>query len=81
MGTIHTVLREDFGPLDRDMVKSALMSERGVLGVSFEKPRNHLIIEYDPAIVNGRQLMAIMCRHGVLPEPCHAASKRETGGD
>jgi hypothetical protein len=69
MKTIHTVLREDFGRLDRNLVRSELLSERGVTGVSFESARNGLSIEYDPAIIDDSKLVEIMCRYGVFPEP------------
>jgi hypothetical protein len=73
MKTIHTILREDFGRLDRNLVRSELLSERGVKDVSFEKVRNGLCIEYDPAVVDDSKLLEIMCRYGVFPEaasPC-----------
>lgn len=73
MKTIHTILREDFGLLDRNLVRSELLSERGVNQVSFETARNGLSIEYDPAIVDDSKLLEIMCRYGVFPaasSPC-----------
>ena len=69
MKTIHTVLREDFGRLDRNLVRSELLSENGVTAVSFEAARNGLSIEYDPEIIDGSRLVEIMCRYGVYPEP------------
>ena len=69
MKTIRTILKEDFGRLDRTLVRSELLSERGVKSVSFESERNGLAIEYDPAIVDDSTLMLIMCRYGVWPEP------------
>jgi len=68
MKTIHTILREDFGCLDRNLVRSELLSERGVTHVSFESIRNGLSIEYDPAIIDDSKLVEIMCRYGVFPE-------------
>jgi hypothetical protein len=68
MKTIHTILREDFGLLDRNLVRSELLSERGVNEVSFEKMRNGLCIEYDPAVIDDSKLVEIMCRYGVFPE-------------
>jgi hypothetical protein len=76
MKTIHTILREDFGRLDRNLVRSELLSERGVKGVAFESVRNGLTIEYDPAIIDDSKLLAIMCRYGVFPE---AAAPRPNG--
>ena len=69
MKTIHTVLREDFGQLDRNIVRSELLSEKGVHDVSFELSRNGLSIEYDPSIIDHTKLIEIMCRYGVYPEP------------
>jgi hypothetical protein len=69
MKTIHTILREDFGWLDRNIVRSELLSEKGVQGVSFERSRNGLSIEYDPSIIDDTKLIEIMCRYGVFPEP------------
>lgn len=68
MKTIHTVLREDFGRLDRNLVRSELLSETGVLAVLFESTRNGLSIEYDPAVIDSTRLVEIMCRYGVYPE-------------
>lgn len=80
MKTIHTVLREDFGRLDRNLVRSELLSERGVHGVSFEATRNGLSIEYDPEIIDSTKLVEIMCRYGVYPEPISPAPNGPRGG-
>ncbi len=69
MKTLHTVLREDFGELDRNIVRSELLSEKGVHDVRFERGRNGLLIEYDPSIIDDTKLIEIMCRYGVYPEP------------
>jgi hypothetical protein len=69
MKTIHTTLREDCGLLDRNLVRSELLSEHGVTAVSFEPARNGLSIEYDPQIIDGSRLVEIMCHYGVYPEP------------
>jgi hypothetical protein len=69
MKTIHTILKEDFGLLDRNLVRSGLLSERGVTAVSLETSRNGLLVEYDPAIVDGSTLALIMCRNGVCTDP------------
>jgi hypothetical protein len=69
MKTIHTMLKEASGHLTRNLVRSELLSERGVTTVSLEPGRNCLSIEYDPAIVDGSKLMIIMRRYGVCPEP------------
>jgi hypothetical protein len=69
MNTLHAVLREDFGELDRNIVRSELLSENGVHDVRFERGRNGLSIEYDPSIIDDTKLIEIMCRYGVYPEP------------
>jgi hypothetical protein len=69
MTTVHTMLREDFGRLDRALVRAEQLAERGIKNVLYESERNRLSIEYDPSVVDGRKLIDIMCRHGVYPEP------------
>ena len=69
MTTVHTMLREDFGRLDRAQVRAELMAERGIKDVLYETERNRLSIEYDPSVVDSLKLIDIMCRHGVYPEP------------
>jgi hypothetical protein len=66
MKTIHTVLREDFGRLDRNLVRSELLSERGVKDVSFETARNSVTIEYDPSVIADAKVLEIMRRYGVF---------------
>jgi len=68
MKTIQTILREDLGRLDRNLVRSELLAERGVKEVSFETARNGLSTDYDPAVVDDSKLLEIMCRYGVFPE-------------
>jgi hypothetical protein len=74
--TIHTVLREDFGRLDRNLVRSELLSERGVKDVSFEAVGNSLSIEYDPAVIAEAKVLEIMRRYGVFRD---AAPPRRNG--
>ena len=69
MKTIHTVLRQDPGRLTQNLVRSELLSKRGVATVSFAPGCNHISIEYDPAIVDHATLMLIMRLYGVCPEP------------
>ena len=69
MKTIHTVLTQDSGRLTQNLVRSELLSQRGVATVSFEPSRNCISIEYDPAIVHDSTLMLIMRLYGVCPEP------------
>jgi len=67
--TIHTILREDFGQLDRHLVRTELLTEAGVCGVDYEPARNGLSIAYDPAVLTAAKLADLMCRHGVYPDP------------
>ena len=53
MKTIHTVLTEDSGHLTQNLVRSELLSQRGVAAVSVEPTRNRLSVEYDPTVVDG----------------------------
>jgi hypothetical protein len=69
MKTIQTILRADPGRLTQNLVRSELLSQRGVTTVSFEANGNRLSIEYDPAIVDDSTLMLIMRLYGVCPEP------------
>jgi hypothetical protein len=80
--TIHTILREDFGQLDRHLVRTELLAEAGVHGVDYEPARNGLRIEYDPAVLTASKLADLMCRHGVYPDPTGSsadAPKRSDG--
>jgi hypothetical protein len=69
MKTIHTILREDFGKLDRDFIRRELLAEKGIHSVDCEPARNRLRIEYDPAILSASRLADVMCRYGVYPAP------------
>jgi hypothetical protein len=67
MKTIETILREDFGRLDRDFIRKELLAEKGIHNVDCEPARNRLRIEYDPAILTAARLADVMCRCGVYP--------------
>jgi hypothetical protein len=69
MRAMHTLLKEGFGHLDRNLVRSELLSENGVHSVSFDSSNNALSIEYDPQVVDDAKLVEIMSRYGVYPEP------------
>lgn len=69
MKTFHTMLGRDPGRLTQNLVRSELLSQRGVTAVSFEPDRTGLSIEYDPAIVNDSTLTMIIRRYGLGPEP------------
>ena len=64
---IHTVLRADFGLLDRNLVRSELLREPGVESVSFQKVA--LTVEYDPTKVDDSTLIEIMHRYGACTGP------------
>ncbi|HEY9182853.1 MAG TPA: hypothetical protein VIQ99_06620, partial [Gammaproteobacteria bacterium] len=68
MKTLEATLLEDFGPVDRGLVRRGLLAERGINAV-FDGPGDHsLTIEYDPATLAGERLLEILCRNGVCPE-------------
>jgi hypothetical protein len=66
---VHTILREDFGVLDANVIRKQILSMTGVHNVTFESARNGLTIEYDPAVLTPPKLLELMCRCGVYPAP------------
>jgi GNAT superfamily N-acetyltransferase len=63
--TLEAQLLEDFGPVDRNLVRRGLLAERGIAAV-FDGPGDHsLTIEYDPAALGGGKLVEILCRYGL----------------
>lgn len=70
MQIVHTILREDFGVLDHELVKAELLGTTGVHGVVYDDARKGLAIEYDPDILTAPKLFELMCRCGVYPDPC-----------
>jgi hypothetical protein len=68
MSIVRTVLREDFGLLDRGLVKGGLLGEAGVCGVTDGPGEHCLSIEYDPATLDETKLLWVMCRHGLCPD-------------
>jgi hypothetical protein len=74
--TIHTILRADAGRLAQNLVRSELLSHRGVMTVSFEASGDRISIEYDPAVVDDSTLMLIMRRYGVCPESSKTSIER-----
>jgi hypothetical protein len=69
MKTIHTVLRQDPDHLTQNLVRSELLSQRGVSKVSFDPNCNRISVEYDPAIIDDFTLMLVMRLYGVCPAP------------
>jgi len=69
MQVVHTILREDFGVLDHELVKAELLGTTGVHGVIYDDARKGLAIEYDPDILTAPKLFELMCRCGVYPDP------------
>lgn len=68
MKTVQVTLLEDFGPVDRNLIRQGLLSEHGITGV-FDGPGEHsLTVEYDPAAVGGERLIEVLCSNGVSPQ-------------
>lgn len=65
MKTLEAQLLEDFGAVDRGLVRRGLLAERGINAV-FDGPGDHsLTIEYDPDALAGEKLFEILCRYGL----------------
>jgi hypothetical protein len=69
MQIAHTILREDFGALDRALVKEELLRTAGVHGVLYDASRSSVAIEYDPDILSAPKLFELICRCGLYPDP------------
>lgn len=69
MPVAHTILREDFGVLDHELVARELLATPGVRGVRYDDARKGVAIEYDSAILTPPKLFELMCRAGVYPDP------------
>lgn len=68
MKTLEATLLEDFGPVNRNLIRQGLLAEKGINAV-FDGPGDHSVtIEYDPAELAGEKLLEILCRNGVCPE-------------
>jgi GNAT superfamily N-acetyltransferase len=68
MKTLEAQLLQDFGAVDRDLVRRGLLAERGISAV-FDGPGDYsLTIEYDPAAVAGEKLFELLCRYGLCSE-------------
>ena len=68
MKTLEAQLLEDFGAVDRGLVRRGLLAERGISAV-FDGPGDHsLTIEYDPAALAGEKLFELLCRYGLCSE-------------
>ena len=68
MRTIEATLLEDFGSLDRSLIRRGLLSERGISEV-LDGPGDHsLTIEYDPTIIVGEKLLEVLCRYSLCSE-------------
>jgi GNAT superfamily N-acetyltransferase len=63
--TIEATLLEDFGTIDRGLIRRDLLAERGITGV-FDGPGDHcLTIEYDPAVLAGEKLLEVLGRYSI----------------
>jgi len=66
--TIEATLLEDFGSVDRSLIRRGLLAERGIIGV-LDGPGDHSVtIEYDPAIIAGEKLLEVLCRYSLCSE-------------
>jgi hypothetical protein len=81
MKVIRTTLREDFGLLDRPLIRRQLLSSAGVCGVADGPGEHCLSIEYDPTILDDIKLLDLMCRHGIYPAPAIPSRDAELRGD
>lgn len=72
MKTLHTILREDFGVLDPNLVRTELLAAAGVHEVAYEPGSKGLSIEYDPEILTPPKLLELVCRCGLYPDPQHS---------
>jgi hypothetical protein len=79
--TIHTILREDFGYLDTNLIKTELLAESGIDDVTYDPTRKRLSLEYDPALLDDQRLLDIMCRCGLYPEPAEQGTDEQPHGD
>jgi hypothetical protein len=77
--TVHTVLRQDFGVLDPNVIRTELLAADGVIDVSLEPSRSGLAIEYDPKILTPPKLVDLLCRCGVYPDPRRRPAETPTG--
>lgn len=69
MKTIHVILREDFGALDPNVVRTELLATAGVHNVAHKAARNELAIEYDPDVLTPPKLFELLCTCGLYPDP------------
>jgi GNAT superfamily N-acetyltransferase len=68
MRTTEVTLLEDFGIVDRGLIRRDLLAEPGISRI-FDGPGDHsLTIEYDPAVIAGEKLLEVLCRHSLCPE-------------
>lgn len=68
MTTIEATLLEDFGAVDRGLIRRGLLAERGITAV-LDGPGDHsLTIEYEPTIIAAEKLLEVLCHHNLCPE-------------
>ena len=65
MKTLEAQMVEDFGVIDRGLVRRGLLAERGISAV-YDGPGDHsLTIQYDPDALAGEKLFDLLCRYGL----------------
>ena len=68
MRTIEATLLEDFGTVNRGVIRRGLLAERGISAV-FDGPGDHsLTIEYDPEVIAGEKLFEVLCHYSLCSE-------------
>jgi hypothetical protein len=73
MKTLHTILRSELSQLERNLVRSELLSSKGIAAASFESIVGALTIEYDPATIDERRFVEILSRYGIYPSAVGSA--------
>ncbi|HJR70769.1 MAG TPA: hypothetical protein VKA43_12060 [Gammaproteobacteria bacterium] len=81
MKTIHTILRQDFGVLDPNLIRTQILAAAGVHAVELEPAHNGLAIEYDAEILTPPKLFDLLCLCGVYPAPQGPSSDAPTRDD
>jgi hypothetical protein len=79
--TIHTILRQDFGVLDANLIRTQMLAAAGVHAVDLDPAHNGLAIEYDAEILTPPKLFELLCRCGLYPDPQSPSSDAPASDD